>query len=262
MTGGKVNRSMRAGVVVFGLASIAAGIMDLAWGEFEAAHQPIQALGDNIPGVQILAHVAAIWLIVGGAAILFRRTARFGAAALAVIYAIFGAFSLPRLYTAPHFLGHRFGVYAGVLVGIGQQLILVVAAVVVWASFGRRGALSPRAALAARWIFGLSTVVFGLAHLAGVKGVGQMVPQWMPLGGEFWAAFTGIAFVLAGLAIVSGVQDVLAARLLALMLFVFSATVLAPMIFARPSDHIAWGGNAYNLAAVGAAWIMAEWMAR
>jgi surface polysaccharide O-acyltransferase-like enzyme len=82
----------------------------------------------------------------------------------------------------------------------------------------------------------------------------------MPFGGVFWAVLTGIAFVIAGLAILSGIRDVLAARLLALMLLVFSAFVLTPMIFALPRNHVAWGGNAYNLAAVGAAWIVADWL--
>jgi hypothetical protein len=72
---------------------------------------------------------------------------------------------------------------------------------------------------------------------------------------------TGIAFVLAGVAIVSGVLDVLAARLLGLMLLVFSALALAPLIFASPRDHASWGANAYNLTAVGAAWIVAGWLA-
>ena len=66
---------------------------------------------------------------------------------------------------------------------------------------------------------------------------------------------------VAGLAILSGILDVLATRLIALLLSVFSALVLAPMIFAFLRDHVAWGGNAYNLAAVGAAWIVADWLA-
>ena len=85
-----------------------------------------------------------------------------------------------------------------------------------------------------------------------------MVPAWIPFGGNFWAILTGIAFVLAGIAILSGILDVLAARLLALMLLVFSVLALAPEPLAHPRDHIAWGSNAYNLAAVGAAWIFAE----
>jgi hypothetical protein len=72
---------------------------------------------------------------------------------------------------------------------------------------------------------------------------------------------TGIAFVLAGLAIISEALEVLAARLLGAMLLVFGALALAPLIFASPRDHVAWGANAYNLTAVGAAWIIAEWLA-
>ena len=251
---------MRVGVYVYGIASIAAGILDLVWGEFESAHQPIQAWGDHIPGVTIFAYLTAVWLIVGGAAILWRQSARAGAAALAILYGIFAVFSFPRLYTAPLVFGHRPAVYIGVFVGIGQQLILVVAAAIVYASLSMRGSLSPRAALIARWTFGLCCVDFGMAHFIAVRIVAPMVPKWMPFGGAFWAVLTGIAFVLAGLAILSGIRDVLAARLLALMLLVFSAFVLTPMIFALPRNHVAWGGNAYNLAAVGATWIVADWL--
>ncbi len=282
---------MRIGVYLFGLASVAAGILDLIWGEFESAHQPIQNLGVHIPGVKIFAYIGALWLIAGGAAILWRRTARFGAVALAIIYAIFGLFSFPRFHTAPHPPGYRVSTFVGVVDKIAQQFILTVAAVVFYASLSPRAtssqsstspaassesssshdslspdsdsgsSLSKRSALVVRWIFGLCSVDFGLAHLTIVRHVAPMVPRWMPLGGAFWAVFTGIAFILAGLAILTGVLDVLAARLLALMLFVFSLLLLGPLIFAYPHNHIAWGANAYNLAAVGATWIFASWLA-
>jgi predicted tellurium resistance membrane protein TerC len=100
-----------------------------------------------------------------------------------------------------------------------------------------------------------------LAHLTDVQAVVPMVPKWLPWGREFWTVLTGIAFVLAGIAILSKMLDVLAARLLALMLLVFSALALAPLIVAYPRDHGAWGGNEYNLAAVAAVWIFAESLA-
>jgi len=84
------------------------------------------------------------------------------------------------------------------------------------------------------------------------------VPKWMPLGAEFWIIVTGICFVLAGLAILSGIQDVLAARLLGLMFLAFNLVALPPFIFAYPKRHAAWGGNAYNLTGVAAAWILAD----
>ena len=253
---------MRLGIYVYGFATIAAGILDLVWREFDPAYQPIQAWGDHIPGQRIFAYITAIWLIAAGATILWRRTARAGAMASAIMYFIFAVFQFPRFYTAPHYLGYHVRVYVGVLDGICQDFILVVAAAIVCGSLTRRGSLSLNAARISRWVFGLCSIDFGLAHLDSIQAVAPMVPRWIPLGGAFWTILTGIAFVLAGLAIVSEVLDVLAARLLALMLLVFSVLVLAPMPFALPHDHIAWGSNAYNLAAVAAVWIFANWIAR
>lgn len=202
---------------MYGMAAIAAGIINLAWGDFEAAHQPIQAFGDHIPGCQIFAYIIAVVLVAGGAAILWRAIARARAAALAVVYFIFAVFWLPRFYTAPHVLGFRISAFIGVLGGVAQQLILVAAAIIVPASLAMRGSWPQKATLIAGWIFGLCSVDFGLAHLTGVQGTAIFVPKWMPLGGDVWAIVTVICFVLAGIAIVSGILDVLAARLLALM---------------------------------------------
>lgn len=251
---------MRIGVYVYGIASIAAGILDLIWGEFDPAHQPVQAWGDHIPGVAIFAYIAALCLIAGGAAMLWRTSERVGAAALAILYGIFILFPLPRFYTAPHYVGYNAAVYIGVMSSVCQQIILCVAAAIVW-QLAARGALSQRAALLARWIFGLCSVDFGLTHLTGIRFANPFVPKWMPLGATFWTVFTGVAFVLAGLAIIMGVLDVLAARLLGLMLLVFSLLVLTPPIFASPHHHVPWGANAYNLTALGAAWIVADWLA-
>jgi uncharacterized membrane protein YphA (DoxX/SURF4 family) len=251
---------MRLGEIIFGLASIAAGILDLIWGEFESAHQPLQAWGDHIPSATLFAYIAAVWLIVGGAAMLWRTTARYGAAALTILYGIFVLFPLPRFYTAPHFLGHSLSVYIGVMGNVCEQIILFVAAAIAWQSLSMQGSQSKKAVLISRWAFGLCPLFFGLGNLTAIQTVVPMIPKWMPLGATFWAVFTGIAFVLAGLAILSGVLDVLAAWLLGVMLLVFSALALAPLIPASPHDHTAWGGNAYNLAVVGAAWIAAAWL--
>jgi hypothetical protein len=253
---------MRVGLYVYGLAAIATGVIDLVWGGFETAHEPIQAFGDRVPGQQIFAYIIAVLLVAGGAAILGRRTARFGAVLLGIAYLIFAVFWLPRFYTAPRILGFALPVYIGVLGGVCQQLIIVAAAAIVYASASTNGfSASHRASFVPRWIFGLSSVDFGLAHLTAIQADTPYVPHWIPFGQAFWVAFTGTAFVLAGIAVLTGILDVLAARLLALMLLVFSALTLAPLVFANPHDQVAWGANAYNLAAVGSAWILASWLA-
>jgi hypothetical protein len=79
--------------------------------------------------------------------------------------------------------------------------------------------------------------------------------------GNFWAVLTGIAFLLAGSAICLGIMDVLAARLLALMLLLFEGFVEIPPIFIRPHNQATWGAAVYNVAAIGACWIFAEFLA-
>ncbi len=253
---------LRSAIALLSFSTIAAGVVDLIWGDFERAHQPIQAFGDNIPAHTIFAYVTAIGLIVGGAAILWKRSAHWGAVILAVIYTIFSIFWLPRLYTAPHILGQTVPVYIGVLAGVGTQLIVAAAAAIVYVATPPQDAMQAgRTTRAVCWIFGLCAIVFGLAHLTNISSNEGLVPAYMPLGRAFWTAFTGTAFVLAGIAILSGILDVLAARLLAAMLFVFSLLALAPLIFEYPHAQGSWGTNAYNLAAVASAWVLAEWLA-
>jgi len=248
----------RGAVYLFAMATIAAGVLDLIWGEFEAAHQPIGALGDNIPGQKIFAYITAVWMILAGVAILWRRTRRAGALAAALIYLIFGLFWLPRFYTAPHALGLRLTLIIGLLAGMFTQLMVVAGALVLFSSVvGSSSHWSQKSPAVARWVIGLAAVFFGVVHLTGVQGVAGMVPKWMPLGGSFWVILSGIAFLLAGLAILSGILNRLAAHLLALMIVVFEI-ILIPMVLANPGNHIAWGANAYSLAAAGAVWIFAS----
>jgi uncharacterized membrane protein YphA (DoxX/SURF4 family) len=252
---------MRAGIILYGLASAACGVMDFIWGDFDSAHQPIQAFGDHIPGVAILAYITAVWMILAGVGILWRRSARASAAALAIIYLVFAIFWLPRLYTAPRYLGFRIPVVIGVSAGVGIELIAFAGGALVFESMATRSSSWPRSILIIRWIFALCAINFGVNHLDAVAGNLIYVPTWMPLGREFWIILTGICFVLAGLAILSGIQDVLAARLLALMFLAFNVFALPPFIFANPRDHVSWGGNAFNLALVGATWIFADSLA-
>lgn len=247
---------MKLGIYFYALGSIAAGILDFIWHDFDPGHQPIQAFGDHIPGREFLAYITAVWLVAAGLAVLRHSTTRRGAMGLAIVHLVFTIFWLPRLYTAPHVLGFHAPVIVGVLVGVFQQLILVAAAAVLYELAKNGSSSHDRAFLICRWTFGLGSLIFGANHLLSVAPAAAMVPSWIPLGGSFWTVFTGFGFILAGLAILSRILDVLASRLLGLMLLIFSALALAPIVFAYPHAHGPWGGNAYNLGAVGAAWIL------
>lgn len=251
---------MKTGVYLYGLATVAFGILDLIWGQFERSHQPIQSLVEHMPGRQLLANIAAVWMIAAGLAILWRRGARMGAAASAILYSIFTACWLLRFYNAVHAAGWRMNIVFGMLFSISQAVFLIAPALIIYVSTANEDLVSEeRAETAARWVLGLPPIFFGLAHLIGMRVFANLVPHWLPFGSA-WAAFTGIAFLLAGIAICLRRVDVLAARLLALMLLVFEALVEIPPVFVRVHNQETWGAAVYNLAAIGALWIFAEFV--
>src|SRR5208282_4334956 len=92
----------KVGVWFYGVGTVLTGILNMAWGAFDASHQPIKALGNDLPGQQILAYVAGVWLVAAGLAIFWRRSARIGAAASAIAYLIFAALWLTRYSAAIH----------------------------------------------------------------------------------------------------------------------------------------------------------------
>ena len=252
---------MKVGVWFYGLGTVLTGILDVVWDAFDDSHQPIQALGKNVPGQHVLAYGAGVWLVAAGLAILSRRSLKIGAAASAIAYLIFATFWLSRYYAGIHALGWRIDVLAGISFGLAQQLMLVAPAAILWVSAALPDSpLRKRAGTAARWMLGLPLVLFGLFHLVALRVFASIVPHWMGFG-YFWAGLTGIAFLLAGCAICSGIVDVLAARLLALMLLLFEGFVEVPPIFIRLHNEATWGAAVYNVAAIGACWIFAEFLA-
>ncbi|HEX8686631.1 MAG TPA: hypothetical protein VF736_20155 [Pyrinomonadaceae bacterium] len=236
---------------VYGLGAAALGLVGLVWGDFATNWQPIQALPFAVPHRMALAYAAAAGLLAAGVAIQWRRSAPAGLLVSAIIYLIFALLWLPRVVGYPQI----FGTWAGFL----EEFALVAAAAVVYASLlPHDSAGSVWAARLGRLSFGVCALSFGLSHFFAIPQTAALVPGWIPPGQRFWAVATGVAHVLAGVAILSGVLDVLASRLLTLMLAGFGALVWAPALVAQPREHMVWAGNAVNLALIGAAWAVAD----
>lgn len=249
---------MKGGIRLLGFGTVAAGVLDLIYGEFEAAHQPIQAVSDRLAAMHWLAYLAGVALIAAGLALQWPRTRRAGAIATAVLYACFAAFWIPRFWIVPRMIGMSAHLMLGLIAGPCVQLVPMIAALIVYAR-------TPRVAAIARPVIAVCAIFFGIEHLINPTDVATMIPAWMPLGGTLWSIVTGIAFELAGIAIALGGSimaerklDVLAARLLALMFLVFSALSLLPIVIDSPRDHTSWGGNVVNLAIIGSVWLFAD----
>jgi uncharacterized membrane protein YphA (DoxX/SURF4 family) len=241
----------KLGVPVYGLGAIMLGAVGFVSGDFADVWQPVPG---STPGRKALAYIVAICLLAAGAAIQLKRLARVGLIVLGILYFIFAVLWLPRVVSYPQI----FGTWGGVF----EQLSLVAAALVVYASVENRdGATVSTTEQIGRDVYGVCVIAFALNHFFAIPETARMVPKWIPPGQHFWAVATGVAHLLAAIAILSGVLAVLASRLLTLMLILFGALVWMPSLFAHPRDHMVWSGNAINLAMAGAAWVVADWIA-
>jgi hypothetical protein len=253
-------KDMKVGAWIYGLGTVLTGVLNLVWGAFDASHQPIQSVGKSLAGHPSLAYAAGIWLIAAGLAMFWRQSERLGAAACAAGYLMFAALWLCQYAAGIHAYGWRAAVLFGVSFGLAQQVMLAAPGILISFAASPDALVQRRVTVAARWMLGFPPVIFGLFHLVALRIFAGIVPHWMGFG-YFWAAFTGIAFFVAGCAICSGVMDVLAAKLLAWMLLLFEFLVEIPPIFGRLHHQPTWGAAVYNVTAVGACWILVEFLA-
>ena len=243
---------MAIGWRVYGLGVMALGVVSLAWGDFD----PGQPVPKGFPDRSALAYAAAVFMLVAGAAVEWRRTAAWGAAALTAYYALVVVILMQGRVLLAHYA--EFGSYSGA----AEQLAIASAGLIVYAANAKIDAA--RAASLTRLgqlAFGVCALLFGGAHFFYMNLTVPLVPKWLPPAQEFWAYATGVGHIAAGVAILTGVQARLAATLLTAMYVSFTLLVHAPMLLADPSSRMTWSENALNLALIGAAWVVADSLA-
>jgi uncharacterized membrane protein YphA (DoxX/SURF4 family) len=244
--------TMAVGWRVYGLGVIALAMVCLAWGDFDLG-QPVPK---SFPGRTALAYAAAVFMLVAGAAVEWRRTTAWGAAALTVYYALVVVIVMNGRTVLAHYA--EFGSYSGA----AEQLAIAAGGLIVYAATARiDAARAVRLTRLGQLVFGACAVLFGGAHFFYMDLTAPLVTKWLPPTPEFWAYATGIGQIAAGVAILTGVQARLAAILLTAMYVSFTLLVHAPMLVADPSSRMNWSENALNLALIGVAWVVADSLA-
>jgi uncharacterized membrane protein YphA (DoxX/SURF4 family) len=196
-------------------------------------------------------------MVVASASVEWRRTLAWGAAALTVYYSRFVVILMNG-----RLLLTDYAVYV-TYENIVMQLAIAAGGLIVYGTTARIDAApATRLTRLGRLAFGVCALVFGGAHFVYMKNTASLVPKWLPPTQEFWAYATGVGFVAAGVAILSGVQARLAAILLTGMLVSFGLLANGPVLLADPSSHWNWTESAVNLAVTGAAWVVADSLAR
>jgi uncharacterized membrane protein YphA (DoxX/SURF4 family) len=238
---------------VYGLGVIAMAVLCLAFGTFD----PGQPVPKSFPARTDLAYAAAVYMLVCGAALEWRRTLAWGAAALAAYYTLVVIVLMNGHVLLRHYA--EFLAYEG----LAEQVAIAAGALLIYAASARiDAALAARLRRLGQVAFGASALVFGAAHFLYMNLTAPLVPKWLPPGQEFWAYTTGIGHIAAGVAILTGVRARLAAILLTVMYASFTPLVHVPMLLANPSSHWIWTENAVNLALTGVAWVVADSLAR
>ena len=245
--------TMAFGWRVYGLGVMALGLVCLAWGNFE----PGQAVPKHFPDRTALAYAAAAFMLITGAAVEWRRTAAWAAAALTAYFALIVVILMNGRVVLAHY--SEFGAYSGA----AEQLAIAAGGLIVYAASAKiDAALAARLTRVGQLAFGVCALLFGGAHFFYMNLTVPLVPKWLPPTQEFWAYATGVGHIAAGVAILTGVQARLAAILLTAMYASFTPLVHVPTVLADPSSYTNWTENALNLVLTGVAWVVADSLAR
>jgi uncharacterized membrane protein YphA (DoxX/SURF4 family) len=230
--------------VFYGLGAIALGFIGLTFGDFALQWQPVPK---DLSAHHLLALFSAATMLALGLAVLWRRTARPAAAGLALAYLGWVALHGPAALAEPASIASW--------LGVAETLSLSVGGLALFAMLAEPPSQQLR--LAARLLYGLCPLVFGLSHFAYASFTASMVPAWIPYP-LFWAYATGVGHLAAGLAILFGVVPRPAATLLTGMMGSFVVLLHIPRVMASPSSQLEWTMTAVALSLTGAAWALRQ----
>jgi len=181
--------------------------------------------------LRYIVYAAAAALILGGAAIQFRRTAKTGAVVLVATYLVFVLLCVSPIVAAPQ-IYNSWGNFF-------EQFSLVTGAAIVYARLS--SACSPVTLnRISRILLGICAASFALEQAIYLDATTHLVPKWIPPSQMFWAVATTVWFALAAVALLTNRMALLASRLLTMMVVSFGLLVWVPLLLSAPHNHTNW----------------------
>jgi uncharacterized membrane protein len=106
-------------------------------------------------------------------------------------------------------------------------------------------------------LYGLAMIAFGLSHFFYLQLTAPLIPDWLPWH-EGWAYFTGIAYTLAGIAMITGVLAPLAAALSTVQIALITFMVWPPLALSHKMTAFQWREFITSWLLTAAAWVVAD----
>jgi uncharacterized membrane protein YphA (DoxX/SURF4 family) len=248
---------LKQGRLLFAIAIVAFGVENIVWARFGEAMVPVMPW---VPGNPFLAYLTGVALFAAGLSIAANLRARLAAILLGMLFLVCVLFlQISRVAPHPLDVGIRTGAFETLAMS-GAALTLAATLPADWPYSGRWEGAVNSLIKSGRVLFAASSVIFGIDHFLVLALIVSLVPSWIPGAGLFWAYFTGMAFIAAGVCIAMKWIARWAAALLGTMFLLWFLLLHAPRImsFPRARDPREWSSAFIALGMCGGSWIVAS----
>jgi uncharacterized membrane protein len=252
----RMDRIIEQGRLVFAIAIMAFGVENVVCARSGEALVPVIPW---LPAIPVLEYLTGIALFAAGLSIAANIRQRLAAILLgAFFFVCVLVLQVPRVIASPFDLGIRTTAF--------ETLSMCAAAWVLAGTLpperrdSRRWSSALDKVLASgRYLFAVSSIVFGTAHFLVPRFIASLIPAWIPRP-MFWAYFTGAAFIATGVSVATKVMDRWSAFLLGIMFLIWFLCLHLPRVLGggpRFRDPDEWSSAFIALGMCGACWIVA-----
>lgn len=252
--------AIRLGRCLFGIGMLSLGMLNFA---FAGPVLGLEFLPGGLPAGKWWVYAMAVLLLAGGVCVMSDRLRphRSAAALSVMLSAWFFLLQLPALITHVHDGNRWTTAFECLAICSASWVLTSILQNYAMGPLHRNGQPGYMGALG-RYGFGISLPVFGVLHFVYWQYVASVIPTWIPGSPVFWTYFTGCAHIVAGVAILSGVQSRLAATMLGIMFGSWIFIVHVPRVIAGPHIQSEWTSLCIAISLCGGAWLVSGYLSR
>lgn len=251
-----MDRIFKTGRILFAISITAFGFQNMLLAHSGGA---VTRIIPWLPGTPLLAQIVGITFLAAGVCVALNLKARPAALILGALFLLCEiCLQIPRAAASPLDLSLRTVVFE--VFCFCASSLLLVGSLIGEANFrGRWRAARRWLILSGRFLFATSAIVFGSSHFLVPAFIASLIPPWIPGPGLFWAYFTGLAFIAAGVSMAINWMGNWAAAMLGVMFLLWFLVLHIPrvMSYPRSQDPAEWSSAFIALGLCGGSWIAA-----